>query len=96
MQIIRTVHTDKIAILEVESVQFIASLFCVHHIFIDHKSGAFGVARNALADLTVTRITIGLCEGIEHIHATWTSDAPYRPKFAKKVEKFFRRDVVAI
>ena len=58
MQIIRKVHTDKVAILKVEPVQFIAGLFCVHHVFIDHESGAFGVARNTLADLTVTRITL--------------------------------------
>ena len=55
------VRTDQVAILEIESVQFITSLFCIHDIFIYHKSGAFGIARNTLTDLTVMRVTVSPC-----------------------------------
>lgn len=44
-------HTDEIAILEVESVQFVAGLLGVHDIFVDNESGALGSVGNSLADL---------------------------------------------
>jgi len=39
--------------LEVEAVQLVASLLCIHHVFIDDEGGAFGVGRDALSNLSV-------------------------------------------
>jgi len=46
-------HTDEIAILEVETVQFVAGLFCIHNIFVNNERGAFGVVGYALPYLPV-------------------------------------------
>ena len=46
-------HTDEISILEVEAVEFVASLLGVHHVFINNECGAFGIVGNSLANLTV-------------------------------------------
>lgn len=45
------VRTDEIAVLEVEPVQLVAGLLRVHDILVDDEGGAFGVVRDALADL---------------------------------------------
>ena len=45
------VQHDEIAILEVEAVQLVAGALGVHDIFVDDEGGAFGVCRDALADL---------------------------------------------
>lgn len=44
--------TDKIAILKVEPVQFIARGLRIHNIFVDDKGCAFSVIGDALTDLT--------------------------------------------
>jgi hypothetical protein len=46
------VENDEVAVLEVEAVQLVAGAFRVHDIFVDDEGGAFGVACDALADLT--------------------------------------------
>ena len=46
------VEDYEVAILEVEAVQLVAGAFCVHDIFVDDESGAFGVCSNALANLS--------------------------------------------
>jgi hypothetical protein len=43
--------TDKIAILKVETVQLIASLFRIHHVLIYNVCGALGIVRNTLTYL---------------------------------------------
>ena len=45
------VRTDKVAVLEVEAVQLVASRLGVHYVFIDNECSALGVVGNALADL---------------------------------------------
>lgn len=47
--------TDQVTALEVEAVQLIASLFCIHHVVIDDEGSALCVGSDALADLTVGR-----------------------------------------
>ena len=47
------VRTDKVTTLEVEAVQLVAGLLCVHHVVIDNKGSSLGVGGNALADLAV-------------------------------------------
>lgn len=47
------VHTNEIPILEVESVQLVARLLCIHYVLIDHEGSAFGVICDSLADLAV-------------------------------------------
>lgn len=44
-------HTDEIAALEVETVQFVTGLLCIHDIFKDDERRALGVVGNSLADL---------------------------------------------
>jgi hypothetical protein len=44
--------TDKISILEVEAVQLVARLLCIHHVFIDNECRALGIVGDSLADLT--------------------------------------------
>jgi len=51
-----TVRTDKVAVLEVETVQLVASRLGVHHVFIDNECGALGVVGDALADLAGDRL----------------------------------------
>lgn len=45
------IRTDKIAILKVEAVEFVAGGFCVHDVLVNDEGGALGVVGNALADL---------------------------------------------
>jgi len=45
------VRTDKVTVLEVETVELVAGLLCVHHILIDHESRSLGRVGNALAYL---------------------------------------------
>lgn len=52
-------RTNEVAILEVETIQLIARCLCIHDIFINHKRGAFGVVGDTLADLAVTRVSLG-------------------------------------
>ena len=44
-------HTDKVAVLEVEAVELVAGLLRVHYVFIDDEGGALGVGGNALSHL---------------------------------------------
>lgn len=44
-------RTNEIAVLKVETVQFVAGLLRIHDIFVDHKSCTLGVAGNALSNL---------------------------------------------
>jgi hypothetical protein len=46
-------RTNKIAVLEVEAIESVAGLLCIHHILVDNKCGALGVVGDALADLAV-------------------------------------------
>lgn len=46
-------HTNKVPVLKVESVQFVARLLGVHHFLIDDKGSTLGVVCDALADLPV-------------------------------------------
>lgn len=48
----RISHTDKVTVLEVEAVQLVARLFCIHHVFIDDEGGPLGIACNALSNLS--------------------------------------------
>jgi hypothetical protein len=49
------VHTDEIAVLEVESVQLVAGLLRVHHLLIDDKCSPLGIVGDALPYLSVSR-----------------------------------------
>jgi hypothetical protein len=44
-------RTNEVAILEVEAVQLIAGLLCVHNILVHYEGCAFGCVGNALTDL---------------------------------------------
>jgi hypothetical protein len=46
-------HTNEIAVLEVEAIEFVAGLLCIHYFFIDDERGAFGVTGYTLTDLAV-------------------------------------------
>lgn len=50
--------TDKVTALEVEAVQLVARLFCIHYVVIDNKGSALCVGSDALADLTVGRTLV--------------------------------------
>ena len=52
------VEDDEVAVLEVEAVQLVACGFGVHDIFVDDKGRALGVARDALADLSVRDLSL--------------------------------------
>ncbi len=57
-------HTDKIPILEIEAIQLIARLLCVHDILVDHESRAFCVVRYTLSYLPVPKIKSTLSKGL--------------------------------
>jgi hypothetical protein len=44
--------TNEVTTLKVETVQFVASLFGIHDILVNHECRAFRVVRNTLTDLT--------------------------------------------
>jgi hypothetical protein len=53
-------HTDKVTVLEIIPVQLVARLFCIHHVLIDDESGALGIGRNALSNLSAEgSVTVG-------------------------------------
>jgi len=54
-------RTNEISVLEVEAIQLVAGLFCIHNILVNDERGAFGVVGDTLADLAV--------EGVSHICA---------------------------
>lgn len=88
--------TDKIPILEIESIQLITSLLCVHDILVDHERCALGVACYALAYLPkfsplaffVTRSWNELGKRERNV--------PYGSEFTKQIEEIICRDVVAV
>ena len=45
-------HTDEVSVLEIESIEFVACLFGVVHIFVDNICGALRVVCNALTYLS--------------------------------------------
>ena len=47
-------HTDKVAVLEVVTVQLVARRLRIHHVLIDDEGSALGIAGNALPDLAVS------------------------------------------
>lgn len=46
-------HTNQVAVLEVEAVQLVAGLLCVHDILVNDKGCPLGSGGDALADLSV-------------------------------------------
>lgn len=96
-------HTDKVAILEIEAIQLIASCFCVHDVLINDKSGAFGVVGNSLADLaggtlahSTTRNQANHLPGSREEKRRWRKDIPHRAELPKEIKELFRSDVVAV
>lgn len=47
--------TNKVTVLEIETVQLVARCLRVHNIFVDYKRGSLGVVCYSLANLTLTR-----------------------------------------
>jgi hypothetical protein len=58
MVVVLSIRTNKIATLEVETVQFVAGLLCIHDIFIHDERRAFCVIGNALANLAMYLISL--------------------------------------
>lgn len=50
------VHTDEVSVLEIESIELIACLFGVVHVFVDNKRGSLGVVCDTLTYLPMRRI----------------------------------------
>ena len=46
-------RTNEVSILEVEAVQFVTGLLCIHNILVDDEGGALGVVCDSLSDLAV-------------------------------------------
>ena len=44
-------RTNEIPVLEVEAIELIARLLCIHYVFIDNEGRALGVVCDSLADL---------------------------------------------
>lgn len=73
-------------------------MLCVHNIFVDYKSSAFGVVRNALTYLPAAPISPNQAKRVadDVINMVGCSlDVPYGPEFPKEVEEFLRCNVVA-
>jgi hypothetical protein len=87
--VVLSIRTNKIATLEVETVQFVAGLLCIHDIFIHDERRAFCVIGNALANLAMYSSVYG------HTTIMETLDVPDRAKLPKEVEQFLRGYVVA-
>lgn len=49
--------TDKISILEIETIQLVTSLLSIHYIFVDNKSSAFGISCNTLPNLPASNVS---------------------------------------
>jgi len=45
------IQYNEISVLEVETIQLVTRLLCLHHIFVDDKCGALCVVVDALTDL---------------------------------------------
>jgi hypothetical protein len=82
----KSIHTNKVTILKVESVEFVAGLLCVHHFLIDYKCSAFGVIGDSLTNLTVA---------ISKVH-TVHKYIPNRSELAKEFKQIGCRGVVAM
>lgn len=54
--------TNKIAILEVETIQLVTRLLRVHNIFVNNKRCTLSSIGSALPDLSVLRISAGVSE----------------------------------
>lgn len=70
--------------MEVEAVEFVASLLGIHYVLIDDERGAFGIIGNALANLTADS-QYGSCQD----STRGTEPRPYVPdraKFAKEIK----------
>lgn len=83
-------HTDKVAVLEIIPVQLVARLFCIHHVLIDDESGALGVGRDALSNLSAGgSATIG-GERVQR-----SKHVPDGPVLSEQVEQLLWSYVVA-
>lgn len=49
------IQNNQVTVLEIEAVELVAGLFCIHYVFIDNEGCAFGVVGDALADLSVKK-----------------------------------------
>ena len=96
-------HTDKVAILEVETIQLVTSLFGIHNILIYNESCPLCIAADSLTDLTFRCISQGdhtrrskqaSCIALAH-STDGESDIPYGSKLAKEIEELLRCDIVA-
>jgi len=94
--------TDEVAILEVKTIQLVASGFGIHHVLIDDERSSLGIVGDALADLA-TRASqpCSLLPGRffhPHRRAGWKFEEviPDRTKLAEEIKEFLGRDVVAV
>lgn len=76
-------HTDKVSALEVEAVQLVAGLLCVHDVVIDNEGSSLCVGGNALADLTVYSINQYCAWRRERAREVTYRMGPYLPKSSK-------------
>jgi hypothetical protein len=72
--------TNEIAILEVEAIQLIASLFGIHHILIDDKCRSLCVIGNPLAYLSMTSVNNTSCTMLRSIWGRTYRMGPNLPK----------------
>lgn len=85
------VRTDKVTALEVEAVQLVASLLCIHHVVIDNEGCTLCVGSNALANLAVEDIsTVG------EVGRSVQRHVPNRAVLAEELKELFRCHVVAV
>lgn len=90
-------QTNEISILEVEAVQLVTCLFRVHDIFVNYERGTFGAVGYTLPYLPASSFSCvpkTICFQCDQDDVRCT-DVPYRPKFSKEIEEFFRRYIIA-
>ena len=58
-------HTNEVAVLKIESIQFITGLLRVHDILVDYKGRSFGIIRCTLPYLPSVPLTFSLIGGYD-------------------------------
>lgn len=88
--------TDKITVLEVEAVQLVACLLCIHDVVIDNKGSALGIGGNALADLAIMGVSSEIDPRGAGVFSRSKGGVPNRPVLAEELKELLRSDVVAV
>jgi hypothetical protein len=91
-----SILTNKISVLEVESVQLIACLLRVDNILVDNKRCALRVRGNPLSYLARKKLSVSIQDpDLDETRWMFRSRSPNGAEFSEEVEQILCRNVVA-